>query len=252
MRGSIIVLGLVVALAPWTLPESALAEAQTAPHATTKNAKKKVDHRAVYADRVVALEKKRKELGAEYAKAKSQKAKQRIRGRAREVVLGAVRRDLFPAWDKTAWDFYGTTTTPGEGKIACGYYVTTVLRDAGFKIERAKLAQQPSERITTTLVPADEIWRFRKGDEKGVMDAIRDKGDGLYVVGLDDHVGFLDVVGKEVRFCHASYTHDADVRCEDPLGAVPFESDYHVVGRLFSGPMIDAWLSGTTIETRTK
>ncbi|NUO49362.1 MAG: hypothetical protein HOV80_10950 [Polyangiaceae bacterium] len=127
-----------------------------------------------------------------------------------------------------------------------------MLRDAGFKIERAKLAQQPSERITTTLVPEDEIWRFRKGDETGVVNAVRDKGDGLYVVGLDDHVGFLDVLDKEVRFCHASYTHDADVRCEDPLGSVPFESDYHVVGRLFSGPMIDAWLSGTTIETRTK
>jgi hypothetical protein len=247
MRLRLVVLGLVVAAAPWALPIGAEAEARAAPRVA-----KKKDPRAAYPERVAALEKKRRGLAAAFAKAKTEKAKQKVRDRARAAVLTAIRSDILPAWDGTAWDYHGTTTTPGEGVIACGYYVTTVLRDSGFKVERAKLAQQPSERITTTLVPESEIWRFRRGDEEAVVDAIRERGDGLYVVGLDDHVGLLDVAGEQVRFCHASYAGKGEALCEDPLSSTPFESDYHVVGRLFSGRMIDAWLTGTTIETRTK
>jgi hypothetical protein len=44
-----------------------------------------------------------------------------------------------------------TSETPGRGEIACGYFVSTVLRDAGFGVERVRLAQQASERIVRTL-----------------------------------------------------------------------------------------------------
>src|SRR5437764_1215954 len=51
---------------------------------------------------------------------------------ARAALLASVDADIFPAWFGTPWDFNGTTQTPGEGKIACGYFVTTVMRDLGF------------------------------------------------------------------------------------------------------------------------
>lgn len=250
MRSSLalVVLGALLALTPWTPVHDAQADTP----ASTRAAKKKGDPRAVYPERLTSLEKKRQDLANAYTKSKTEKAKERVRDQARAAVLRAIRHDILPAWKGTAWDFYGTTSTPGEGEIACGYYVTTVLRDAGFKVARAKLAQQPSERITTSLVPEEAIWRFRKGDEEGVVETIRKKGDGLYLVGLDNHVGFLDVSGDAVRFCHASYADEADVRCEDPVSSQPFQSEYHVVGRLLSGPMIDAWLEGKAIETKTK
>src|SRR5688500_17600336 len=50
---------------------------------------------------------------------------------ARAYLTQSVYNEVFPYWYGTGWDFNGTTETPGQGKIACGYFVSTVLRDAG-------------------------------------------------------------------------------------------------------------------------
>ena len=45
--------------------------------------------------------------------------------------VNGISHHLFSQWKKTAWDFNGTATKPGDGPIACGYFVTTLLRDIG-------------------------------------------------------------------------------------------------------------------------
>ncbi len=221
--------------------------------ASARTAKRKgaLAPRANYRIRLAELAARREELAEELARARSSKARVAVGERARTTLLRAFRDDLFPAWAGTKWAFYGTTTEPGEGFIACGYYVTTLLRDAGFDVERAKLAQQPSERIVKTMAPETEIERFRKGDADLVIDAVRKKGEGLYVVGLDNHVGLLDVAGDAVMFCHSTYVEKADVRREPAAESEVFQSRYHVVGRLLSPKTLQAWLRGRRFETLT-
>jgi len=48
-------------------------------------------------------------------------------------------------WENTHWDFYGTTQKPRCGNIACGYFVTTVLRDLDFNIPRIEWAKVAAE-----------------------------------------------------------------------------------------------------------
>ena len=48
----------------------------------------------------------------------------------------AITNTIAPAWIGTKWDFNGITEVPQQGKIACGYFVTTVLRDAGLPAVR--------------------------------------------------------------------------------------------------------------------
>ena len=55
--------------------------------------------------------------------------------RARADVHSLIIDEIFSAWIGTRWDFDGTSQTPREGRIACGYFVSTVLRDAGFDVE---------------------------------------------------------------------------------------------------------------------
>lgn len=207
--------------------------------------------REAYGDRKAALEKRRLSLGERYAAAKTKRARVRLRKQATQAILASLKQDVLPAWAGTTWDYNGTTQSPGEGAIACGYYVTTVLRDLGFKVERRKLAQQASEWIVRTLSPEASIWRFRKGDRSLVVDGVKEAGEGLYVVGLDNHVGLLLNDGKEVSFCHSSYLEPAAVTCEDPLSSAAFESNYHVVGKLLERPMIESWLAGSAIATKT-
>ena len=110
---------------------------------------------------------------------------------ARTLFVSAIEQQINPFWYGTDWDFYGTTQVPKEGKIACGYFVTTVLRDVGLRVNRVSLAQQASENIIKSLVIAPNIKRFRNVTiEKFVAD-VKTFGAGLYVVGLDNHVGFL-------------------------------------------------------------
>ncbi len=64
---------------------------------------------------------------------------------------------IIPYWYGTKWNFYGTTEEPNKGTIACGYFVTTVLRDAGLHINRIKLAQAASEEMIRQFASAKAL-----------------------------------------------------------------------------------------------
>lgn len=54
----------------------------------------------------------------------------------------------------TPWDFNGTTRILGEGTIACGYFVTTVLQDVGFDLPRYRWGQLAAEPMIRKVAPA--------------------------------------------------------------------------------------------------
>src|SRR5262245_16796602 len=176
-------------------------------------------------------------------------ARQRESARYLERALVDV---VLPRWDGTPWSFHGTSTAPGSGSIACGYFVSTTLEEAGFRVERARLAQQPAEAIIKTLVPPEAIARFSDVPVERFVAAMAARGDGLYVIGLDNHVGFLIVRGAEVLFHHSSYVSPAKVMRERARDAAPLvASRYRVVGKLFTDDaLITSWLDGAPIPTK--
>jgi hypothetical protein len=205
-----------------------------------------------YADRVAALEALRVSLAAEHRAARTPRRRRAILARARAALVRAVADDLFPAWYGTPWAYDGTTTVPREGKIACGYFVSTILRDAGFRVERVPLAQQAAENIVRTLVPSAQTWRFRNRPLAEVLAAVRARGDGLFLVGLDNHVGFLLRRAGRLDFCHSSYLGAQGVACEPAETSAALPSRYYVVGRLFTDPLLARWREGRRIRTRTR
>jgi hypothetical protein len=112
---------------------------------------------------------------------------------------------LIPFWYGTEWDFYGTTDTPGTGKIACGYFVSTVLKHCGFNLNRYTLAQQSAWNEARTLQMSDKV-PFINGDHENFATEFKKRyQEGLYMVGLDFHVGFLLLRKGELFFIHSSY-----------------------------------------------
>jgi hypothetical protein len=200
--------------------------------------------------RVIAA--KRDELHATLVRAPDEDAQRATRRRAARYVERALIDEVLPRWDGTPWDFDGHSTTPRTGSIACGYFVTTTLAEAGFRVERAKLAQQPAEAIIKTLVPPEAITRYSDVPIERFEEAMTARGDGLYVVGLDNHVGFLIVRGGEVLFHHSSVAPPGAVVRERARASVPLAvSRYRVVGKLFTDEaLVTAWLDGTAIHTR--
>lgn len=202
-------------------------------------------------DPLARLAVQRRALAHDLAVAKDGAARSAVLRRAASTLERALVDEVLPRWDGTAWAFHGTSTTPGEGAIACGYFVSTTLREAGLGVERVRLAQQASERIVKTLSPKEQIQRSSDVPVAEFVAAVARRGDGLYVVGLDDHVGYLVVQGGVVFFHHASYVGARQVVRELAVEAKPLvKSRYRVVGKLFvDDRVVEAWLLGTPIPT---
>ncbi|MGC4113079.1 MAG: hypothetical protein QM765_11880 [Myxococcales bacterium] len=202
-----------------------------------------------YADALARLEKDRAELAAQYQKGKA-KERPEVLSRARDRLSRALDEELVPAWYGTPWEFYGVSETPGSGAIACGYFVSTVLRDAGLRVERVRMAQQASEYIVRSLAPAARILRLKNQTNAQVIDQVRKQGDGWYVVGLDYHVGFIRIDGDAARFCHSSYLGTKAVTCEAPELAGALVSTLHVVGPAFADARVVDWLLQRPVPTQ--
>lgn len=200
-----------------------------------------------YPELIARVSNERKTIKARYETADEQRRDSLI-DQARGYLLEVITTDFFDHWYGTEWDFNGTTRTPGEGKIACGYFITTVLKDAGFDIPRVHWAQQASEYYITRMTT--DIKHFSNKPVETVMAYFNGREDGLYVVGLDNHVGFVCKTGDRLRFVHASY-YDPKIGVQsEPLkGDNPLaHSSYRVAGRILDDEMVRKWILGEKWE----
>ena len=152
--------------------------------------------------------------------------------------------EIFPPWYGTAWDFNGTTQEPGKGFIACGYFVTTTLRDAGLKIQRIKTAQQAAEVIVSIIASKESTKRFSDASIETIKKSMKERGDGLYIVGLDFHVGFLQQTGDTTWFIHSNYLNRSGVMKESPWeNSVFYHSRYKVIAKIDDDrKVLENWL----------
>ena len=138
---------------------------------------------------------------------------------------------ILTCWYGTRWDFNGTTEQPGKGKIACGYFVTTILRDVGVKVNRVKHAQCSSEEMIKAVCPNQTIRRSSNESITSFTNKISEPG--LYIVGLDFHTGFILKNNDSTYFIHANYTGNRVVEEEiDINSSVLAASKYKVIGKV--------------------
>jgi hypothetical protein len=72
---------------------------------------------AAYDQARVKLDSTRQTLATQWSKDKAG-----TRKKAKQALLEYLDGQAFPAWSGTPWAFSGTSTTPKEGTIACGYF----------------------------------------------------------------------------------------------------------------------------------
>ena len=154
--------------------------------------------------------------------------------------------NIFPSWYGTEWDYNGYSNIPQKGVIACGYFVSTTLKHIGFKLNRYKLAQQYSSGIVRSL--CDNIQYVRNNDTNKLFQYINNHPNQLYVVGLDNHVGFISKEESGIYFIHSSYLEPVEVIKEKAeLAEALIGSNLFVLGHLSENKtIIKAWLLGET------
>lgn len=116
---------------------------------------------------------------------------------------------IVPHWYGTEWDFNGYTNTPNDGEIACGYFVSTTLKHLGFNINRYKMAQATGLDEAKLLQAKSELKIYSGLSFQALKTKINSVySDGIYFVGLDNHVGYILIKDKELYFLHSSYCDD--------------------------------------------
>jgi hypothetical protein len=206
-----------------------------------------------YAQLKKELAEKRTELSRQYRNALTAAEKNAILERASSVLESHLLK-MTHCWRGTPWDFNGTCKTPGSGKIACGYFVSTVLQDAGVKCERIRLAQQPSQRIIATFLKRSDM-RINAGvTYDNFLEQEIAQGSGWRIVGLDRHVGFL-VIEEDgrTRFIHSNPGRP-QVVLDEPREKSAYlrNSNYRVTGNITANkPFLEGWLTEKNWPTKT-
>ncbi len=161
-----------------------------------------------------------------------------------QIFTKTIVENIIPPWIGTEWDFNGTSQTPQQGSIACGYFVTTVLQDGGVQLARIKLAQCTSEQMITTLVKPNLIKRFSNLPMTNFIASIKQMGYGLYIVGLDNHTGFIYNDGKIIHFIHSTFVGTKNVQWENAEKSwVLSSSKYKVLGKISEDEgVLEGWI----------
>lgn len=154
---------------------------------------------------------------------------------------------IFDYWYGTPWAFHGTTQAPGQGAIACGYFVTTTLEQLGFSLPRRRLAQQAASVIIRTLCQRSSIEVFQSLD--ALDQHMTQQPEGIYLVGLDTHVGYLWRHSEGWHIVHASYSGGKAVAAEPwDQSQVLQNSKVFVVGDLLgNAELVQWWVEGLPI-----
>lgn len=118
---------------------------------------------------------------------------------------------VFPFWYGTPWDYNGHTNKPRQGVVACGYFVSTTLKHIGFNLNRYDIAKMYSSDIVKVLCHDDYQTYYNFESFQNYCSKLE---DGIYILGLSNHVGFLSIEQGTRYFIHSDYSSEEGVRKE--------------------------------------
>jgi hypothetical protein len=138
--------------------------------------------------------------------------------------------------------------TPHSGKTNCGTFVGTLFRDLGFVVDIKKLQRQPSQGIIRSFVRGKRVQKFVGASMETFLEGVKEMGPGLYIIGLDLHVGILIQSASGIRYAHSS-SETGKVVIESAADAWTIQSSgYRVVGKVLSPRNIRDWLAMRRIK----
>lgn len=198
-----------------------------------------------------------------YRKSHTWRSRKRVLRQVEITLRQVLEEALLPLWIGTPWDYYGTAEVPHQKAIACGYYVTHLLLGLGFRFpenfkykktmhiyEFAKLTatgmiRRLSSRGLTYSTSNRPISAFKV--------PLKEKGPGIYILGLDNHVGLVLYDGNRAHFWHSAYDEPGVWAKREDLYHSPVAkaSAYRLIGKL-SPVSYRKWLYRHTIYVKRR
>lgn len=182
-----------------------------------------------------------------YNAAKQRVSAQKVKANTGKDFENYLLNEIIPHWYGTEWDFNGYTAIPRQGEIACGYFVSTTLLHMGINVNRYKMAQQAGLYEAQTLALTEENYRIIRGQDSLNAMLKREYVDGIYFVGLDNHVGYLYLKDQIPYFIHSNYIEDK-VMIEKADYSRAFVSNVYVIAEISTNEeLMERWRSGQSV-----
>jgi len=193
-----------------------------------------------------------------WKQAKDGEDRDRIRDQARKFVVKTITRQIFPPWMGTPWhmgedDDAAMPHQKGK-RISCSMFVTAVLQNAGLQLDnRKRWADSRALYIQRSLAPDPaDLHRFFSVPPDELAKKLRKLEDGLYLIGLNCHVGFIVIQNKKVRFVHSNYVDPEEGVVDEPLEASQAilnsqPTGYWVTPIFKDDRLIEFWLEGKPV-----
>ena len=194
-----------------------------------------------------SIRRQKASLNTLYQKAKTEDEKNAVLKQARALFISGLVDKLFPYWYGTSYNFYAEGDTPRVNQIACGYFVAVLLRDMGAKVNIGDLAEGESGRMIMKLDAKEYIKRYKSIPAAKFYEMVKKDGDGLYIIGLDVHTGYLLCAGGKLYFIDAA---PSEVKIHDPDSSIWLAgSDYRMTGKISDDPLfLKKWLTGVAFK----
>jgi hypothetical protein len=215
-------------------------------------------------ERITAeIETARRDFHRKWMGASSGHGRNVVRREARQYLVWAIVEQIVPAWLGMPWTMAviqdglkpdaAFPFEAGKG-ISCSWFLVSVLRNAGLRFQSPRaFAGSIAVQFQYALAPRDaDIHRFFNVSPDRLAKKIAALGEGLYVIGLNCHIGFVYVRGDRVEILHSSYITPARVVVEpvaqSPVIAASEKAGYLVSPIFQDTRLIDHWLTGTKVR----
>lgn len=159
---------------------------------------------------------------------------------------------IIPFWEGTEWSFEGHTSIPKKGKIACGYFVSTTLKDAGINLNRYKLAQQSPIDEAKSLAPNNQVIEISENSiEENISMINNTLKDGIHFIGFDaSHVGYIFKENGQLYLIHSNYMDYKGVEIEKIEDSIVFASynKFYLAEISTNEQLMKSWITGNEIQ----
>ena len=187
---------------------------------------------------------KQQELQNRYNKANNS-TKKEIEKEAQKYIYETLLNKIIPHWYGMSWDMAGYSIIPQDGYVGCSYFISNTLLHTGFKLNRYRIAQAYSKAIARSMQASGDLVVLEgKSRQELIQFMKKNYSEGLFIIGLDSHVGYLLYRKDEVFIIHSSYYVDAKIVIEKAKFSPALDSNIFVIGELTTNTeTIKKWLN---------
>jgi hypothetical protein len=193
---------------------------------------------------------KRQEFATAFQNA-NDSAKSKIIEEAGNYLFDNLLNKIIPYWYKMPWDLSGYSNIPQEGTVGCSYFISNTLLACGFNLNRYRLAQTDPIAGSRSLTFTDSLVKYRNGGSMEDLSKkiLKNHPEGLYIIGLDIHVGYLLIYKSKLYFIHSAYYYPNGVCLEYFEKSIGIQSSttYYITPITTNKKLIEKWITNEFI-----